>query len=69
MPRARCVDPEPSHELETAGEAAASRLYRLRAALGARLPERAKPIRVHPEIASARHPDAWESEGLLERGL
>ena len=51
MPRARCVDSEPSHELETAGEAAAGRLYRLRAALGARLPPSApKPSHamVHP---------------------
>ena len=74
MPRARCVDPEPSHEIETVGEAAAGRLYRLRAALGARLPERAKPSHamVHPADPSPPSLGAhavrshWRSHGWGE---
>ena len=45
MPRARCVDPEPSHELETVGEAAAGRLYRLRAASSLITPDIARRLK------------------------
>ena len=45
MPRARCVDPEPSHELETVGEVAAGRLYRLRAATSLITPDIARRLK------------------------